>query len=84
MATFTVNPENPVVGQTITFTSTSTDPDGQIIKWTWDFGDSHISDTEVTNHTYSEAADYTVRLSVVDDHGISNSTTITLKVVAQS
>jgi PKD repeat protein len=85
-AMFTIKPEaeTRIVGQPIIFTSTSTDPDGKIVKWVWDFGDSYTSDTEEVTHTYSEANNYTVRLTVIDDHGISNSTTLTLKVVAQS
>jgi PKD repeat protein len=81
-ATFTINPQNPVVGETITFTSTGEDPDGEIVKWVWDFGDENTTTAEIPTitHSYTVAGDYTVKLKVVDDHGIGNSTTTTLTV----
>jgi len=84
-ATFTMNPQNPVVGDIITFNaSASVDPDGDIVKWVWDFGDKNTGTGETFNHTYASAGDYTVRLTVVDDHGISSRNTTTLTVIAPS
>ena len=80
-AEFTWDVQTPGIGETITFdASPSTDPDGEIVSYTWNFGDGQTSDTMVTTHIYSAAADYIVILTVVDDHGISsyNSTTITV------
>jgi len=82
-ATFTTDPQKPVVGQTITFDATaSVDPDGTIVKWVWDFGDETSSKEEVPTitHSYTVAGEYTVKLKVVDDHGISRSNTTTLNV----
>jgi PKD repeat protein len=72
-ADFTINPNNPAVGDTVTFNATtSIDPDGVITKYHWSFGDG-VEDTGVTTtHIYSSAGDYTVRLSVVDDNGIGS------------
>src|SRR5262249_18454009 len=36
---FTVAPTAPVAGQAVTFTDASTDRDGTIVRWHWDFGD---------------------------------------------
>jgi len=83
-ATFTWDPQNPVTGQTITFTSTSEDPDGYIVGWVWDFGDDANSENVKPSHTYTLAGNYTVRLTVVDDHGISMSNTKLLTVNAPS
>lgn len=84
-ATFTITPEQPVVGETITFDATaSIDPDGTIVKWVWDFGDENTGTGETFNHTYTLAGDYIVKLKVVDDHGISRSNTTTLPVSAPS
>ena len=74
-ATFTTNPQNPVVGETITFTWTGEDPDGgEIVTYVWDFGDENITTAEVPTitHSYAVAGEYTVRLQVVDDHGIGS------------
>ena len=83
-ATFTVNPQNPMTGQTITFTSTSEDPDGDIVGWVWDFGDENPIEGATATYTYSAAGNYTVRLTIVDDHGISMSNITTLTVTAPS
>ena len=85
-ATFTVDPQNPMVGESIIFTSIGEDPDGVIVKYAWDFGDETSSKEEVPTitHSYTVAGEYTVRLTVVDDHGISSSNTTTLTVNAPS
>ena len=85
-ATFTVDTQNPVVvDDLITFdASASDDPDGVIVKWVWDFGDENTGTGEKPSHSYALAGDYTVKLKVVDDHGISSSNTTTLTVVAPS
>ena len=85
-ATFTVDTQNPVVvDDLITFdASASDDPDGVIVKWVWDFGDENTGTGEKPSHRYALAGDYTVKLKVVDDHGISSSNTTTLTVVAPS
>ena len=83
-AMFTVDSQTPVVGETIKFTSTGEDPDGIIVTWVWDFGDEKTGTGETFDHTYTLAGDYTVKLTVVDDHGISSSNTTTLTVIASS
>ena len=53
--------------------SASTDSDGTIVAYHWDFGDqsgtSHIEPTD--EHTYYQAGTYNVALTVVDDGGAS-------------
>ena len=80
-ATFTVDPETPIAGQPITFTSSSEDPDGEIVRWVWDFGDENTFEGIETSHSYTLAGDYDVRLTVVDDHGISSTNKTTLTVI---
>ncbi len=85
--TFTVDPQKPVVNDLITFdASASFDTDGDIVTYVWDFGDETSSNEEVPTitHSYVSAGDYTVKLRVVDDHGISSSNTTTLTVVVPS
>jgi PKD repeat protein len=86
IANFTYLPLHPVVNQTVTFNaSNSTDPDGNITKYDWDFGDGNITNTteEIINHSYSLAGDYLVNLTVTDNDGATNSTSqliiVTLK-----
>ena len=80
-ASFTMDVANPIVGEAITFNATSSDdPDGDITKWIWDFGDDNTIEGETATYSYSVAGDYPVMLTVIDDHGISmsNITTITV------
>ena len=84
-ATFTVDPQNPVVDYPVTFNATaSVDPDGTIVKYAWNFGDENTGTGITFNHTYNLARNYTVILTVVDDHGISSSNITTLTVTAPS
>ncbi|RFS84680.1 PKD domain-containing protein [Actinomadura spongiicola] len=52
--------------------SGSTDPDGTIASYAWDFGDGQSGTGATPAHTYAEAGDYTVRLKVTDDQGATN------------
>ena len=45
----------------------STDLDGSVVDWSWDFGDSNTSDVQNPSHTYPADGTYTVALVVTDD-----------------
>ncbi|HEX5576394.1 MAG TPA: PKD domain-containing protein [Gemmatimonadales bacterium] len=49
------------------FTDGSTDPDGRITAWRWEFGDGGISTLAQPSHTYTAAGTYDVVLTVTDD-----------------
>lgn len=69
-AAFTVSPPGPSLTDTITFSATTSyDPDGTIISWQWDFGDSNTSSGEIVTHSYAASGTYTVVLVVTDDKG---------------
>ena len=57
------------VGLTVTFTDTSTDSDGTIVSWLWDFGDSTTSTEPNPVHVFPGAGTYAVTLVVTDDDG---------------
>ncbi len=54
-------------GLSVNFTDTSTDPDGFITSWSWDFGDGNGSAIQHPSHTYDTADTYIVTLTVTDD-----------------
>jgi len=53
----------------------STDSDGNVVAWFWEFGDGHTSRGRHPNHTYAEPGVYAIRLTVVDD-ALNISTTV--------
>ncbi len=78
-------PYNGYVNQSVTFdASNSYDPDsGDTISYNWDFGDGSTSEEIFPTHIYSIGGDYTVKLTVIDNHGaqskVSTNVNITLK-----
>jgi PKD repeat protein len=52
----------------VVFTDQSSDPDGSMMSWHWDFGDGNSSSVQHPAHTYV-AGSYTVTLTVTDDNG---------------
>jgi len=59
------------IDKAITFSSEgSYDSDGSLVEYSWDFGDGHTSNDANPSHTYSEAGEYTVKLTVKDDKGV--------------
>jgi len=84
IASFTVDTKDPEVGDVITFTSTSEDPDGDIVSYSWNFGDETTGTGVTASHTYSNPGSYTVTLIVVDDHQISNASSTNITVLPPS
>ncbi|ASK67138.1 hypothetical protein CFK39_09520 [Brachybacterium avium] len=65
-----------VAGLTVTADGAgSTDPDGQIVSYDWDWGDGDSSTGQVASHSYGAAGFYTVTLTVTDDQGGTAQTT---------
>ena len=80
VASFTWIPETPVVGETVYFTSTSTDPDGTIVSWDWAFGDGTFGAGETTTHVYAMEGTYTVTLTVTDDDDATDDATAAITI----
>ncbi len=74
-AGFTVSPSEPTTGEEVTFDgSGSSDPDGTVDSWTWDFGDGATGSGEIVTHTYEAAGTFLVTLAVADDDGATATT----------
>jgi PKD repeat protein len=83
VATFTFSPTNPMVGMSIFFdASRSSDPNGTIVNYLWDFGDTtsetNFLPTEI--HVYLIPETVTVTLKVVDNFGHTASTSAQLAI----
>lgn len=78
-AAFTYSPLNPTTNETITFdASGSSDPDGMIINYIWDFGDGITGTGMTVTHSYASDGSYTVTLTVTDNDSLTDTATKTI------
>ncbi len=68
-ADFRADPHRGLPPLIVTFTNRSLDPDGEVVAFSWDFGDGTGSTAENPTHTYTSAGEFTVTLMVTDDQG---------------
>ncbi|MEM8730649.1 MAG: PKD domain-containing protein [Pseudomonadota bacterium] len=54
--------------------SGSTDSDGTILSWIWDFGDGRSGEGETVDYAWTQPGTFTVTLTVIDDSGTASST----------
>jgi PKD repeat protein len=81
-ADFIYTPEEPLLGDEITFDgSPSISNCGDIISYSWDFGDGNTASGIITIHSYKSAGSYTVTLTVTDEAGYSDTTSKIVTVV---
>ena len=71
-ADFRADPRRGVWPLTVTFTNRSSDPDGEVVAFSWDFGDGRGSTEETPMHTYMSAGEFMVTLMVMDDGGMTS------------
>ena len=84
-ASFQFSPINVGPNQAITFDGTAScggpvsggtcQSASQIVSYTWNFGDGSTDSGSVVRHNFSNAATYTVTLTVTNDRGVAASTT---------
>jgi len=66
------------------FTDQSSDSDGTIASWSWNFGDGGMSSTQNPGHTYAAAGTFAVKLTVTDNDGAADSQNSNVTVTAPS
>ncbi|MEH6824264.1 MAG: PKD domain-containing protein [Motiliproteus sp.] len=57
-----------------TFSDLSSDSDGNVVSWQWDFGDGNVAGEQHPIHPYLVAGTYAATLTVTDNEGASSTT----------
>jgi len=84
-ASFTAEPTNGETPLDVSFdASDSSDPDGSINSYDWDFDDGSTGTGETTSHTYDSAGNYSVELTVTDKEGATSKDTSQVTVEAST
>jgi len=74
-------PTSGTVGETLSFDAGgSSDPDGSVVGYAWDFGDGNRGDGINVNHVYGLPGDFEVRLTVTDDGGLRDAATLSVHI----
>ena len=60
------------------FQDASTDADGSVVSWNWDFGNGAGSPLQNPFNVYGNAGTYSVKLTVTDDKGLTKTTSKTV------
>jgi len=81
IAEFTFFPSDPSIQDEVNITDTSTDSDGSIISWFWDFGDGTTSTFKSASHIFTQKGEWQITLTVTDNDGAEDSITHTVTVV---
>ncbi len=85
VANLSASATETTVGSAIDFDgSGSSDPDGSISSYQWDFGDGSTASGATVSKSWDSAGDYTVTLTVTDDAGASDSASTTVSVQEDS
>ena len=82
-ASFTFAPGVPTVGEAVTFDAGgSSDADGSIAEYRWDFDDDGTTDAtgEGVEHSFASAGEQAVTLTVADDAGATETVSATARV----
>lgn len=88
IAAFSYTPTNPTVNQTINFdASSSSDTDGSITTYEWDWNNDGIYDdtrtTPTATHSWAQAGSYSVKLQVTDNDGATSTKTLSVTVSSE-
>lgn len=78
-ASFEASATTGMIPFTVMFdASSSSDVDGDIVSYHWDFGDGATSEGEIVTHTYESGGTFTATLTVTDNDGKTDSASMNL------
>ena len=83
-AAASANPTSGIAPLTVAFSSVgSSDPDGTIVGYNWNFGDGTANSTEANpSHVYTSAGTFTAVLTVTDNSGLTATSSVSITVGA--
>ncbi|WP_233164448.1 PKD domain-containing protein [Chromobacterium sp. ASV23] len=70
------------IGQSVTFTANSSDPQNLPLTFSWDFGDGSAGSGATVSHTFNKAGTYNVSVTASDTSGLQATASIAQGVVA--
>ncbi len=77
------SPRQTIAGRPIAFdASASSDPDGQITRYLWNFGDGTVAPGVQVEHSYAQAGTYAVLLTVTDNGEMDATATVVVTVTS--
>jgi len=82
-AAASADPTTVAPGEPVAFDGTASTDDGEITAYEWAFGDGNGSDGATASHAYASAGEYEATLTVTDDAGNTNFTTVPVIVEAE-
>ena len=81
----TATPSSGVAPLAVSFDGTgSSDPDGDVLSFSWSFGDGNAATGSTVSHNYATAGTYTATLTVDDGNGGSDVASVSISVDADS
>ncbi|MBN1324512.1 MAG: PKD domain-containing protein, partial [Methanotrichaceae archaeon] len=81
LASFSISPEEPEVGELITFDgSASSDPEDSPLVYSWNLSGATVTGMDEATRTYHERGNYTAELTVTDEQGAKGTISRTFKV----
>ncbi|MCU4173894.1 right-handed parallel beta-helix repeat-containing protein [Carboxylicivirga sp. N1Y90] len=79
-AKFTANPTNAEIDELISFDASASSDDGNIVSYTWDYGDEQEGTGVNSSHSYTEEGSYIVKLTITDNENIKASVSKTITI----
>lgn len=85
VASFTFAPSSPRAGDEVAFDASDSTDDGEIVRYEWNWGDGDFESTTspTIQKDYEISGTFSVRLTVVDDRGLSASSVQSITVGAE-
>ncbi|MFA5771676.1 MAG: PKD domain-containing protein [Thermoplasmata archaeon] len=68
-------------GTSITFDASSSTDNHEIKSYKWDFGDGTTKDGKIVNYKYAKKGEYTAKLTIIDNDGMSITKTFSIKIL---